>query len=321
MHIGLIGLGKMGQGLASRIINGGGKCTAYDNSDSACKAAASLGVKTVSKLEELVENLKVPRTIWLMLPHEHLDAVILELIPLLEAGDTLIDGGNSYYKQSIHRATQLEEADMHFIDVGTSGGIEGKKKGYCLMIGGDRHIVEDHETLFAILAGVRVSSSDRSTETTPQTGDFLYCGRHGAGHFVKMVHNGIEYGLMAAYAEGFGLLDAAQNTENRLPNSNVKLVANPGDIAELWRHGSIIRSMLLDLAAKGYQQDPELSNSSEKVSDSGEGRWALQTATELGVPANILAGALFDRFRSQGKASQGDRLQSSMRYLFGGHDE
>lgn len=317
MHIGMIGLGKMGLGLVTRLVKAGHSCAAFDYVADARQAADAAGVTTYPSLPELVSGLPAPRTVWLMVPHQNVDEVIGELRQLLDEGDTIIDGGNSHYKDTLRRALLLEEDGLHFIDVGTSGGVAGQKLGYCLMAGGDKSVVERHHPLFSALAG------DEPAKPGGQTGGFLYCGGNGAGHFVKMVHNGIEYGLMAAYAEGFGLLHAVGelNSDDISSGSQPVLEASPGDVAELWQNGSIVRSLLLDLAAEGYRRDPELSMSSDKVSDSGEGRWALQAATELGVPANVLAGALFDRFRSQGKASHGDRLQSAMRYLFGGHED
>jgi 6-phosphogluconate dehydrogenase len=330
MRIGMIGLGRMGANMVRRLLNGGHECVVYDRSAEAVKASVSQGARGAGSLAELVAGLTAPRAVWIMVPAAIVDSVIAELRPLLKSGDTLIDGGNSHYHDDIRRAKKLrDEAGVHYLDVGTSGGVLGLEEGYCLMIGGDEAAFKALEPIFATLSpgGRRPQGKDESAAKM----GYVHCGASGAGHFVKMVHNGIEYGLMAAYAEGLNILkhaDAgmhkAEADAETAPINNPELYQyqlDIGAIAEVWRHGSIISSRLLDLTALALAQDPKLQQFGGRVSDSGEGRWTVQAAIEVGVPAFVLSAALYSRFESQGRAEYADKLLSAMRLGFGGHLE
>src|SRR5689334_7334088 len=325
MQLGMIGLGRMGANMVRRLQKGGHACVAYDRSVDAVKNVAADGAQGVATLRDLVAALKPPRAIWIMVPASVVDSVIAELRPLLQKGDILIDGGNSHYHEDIRRADALQPAGIHYIDVGTSGGVLGFEHGFCLMIGGEPQTVKSLDPIFATLA------PGGGAAGSPAANGYLHCGPHGAGHFVKMVHNGIEYGLMAAYAEGLNLLAHADaGLESREADAETAPLSNPrlyqykldiGAIAEVWRHGSIISSRLLDLTAAGLAADPQLRQFGGRVSDSGEGRWTVQAAIDVGVPANVLSAALYSRFESRGQAEFADKLLSSMRLGFGGHLE
>ena len=342
MRIGMVGLGRMGANMVRRLLKGGHECVAHDRSPEAVQAAAAAGARAAQSLGELVSALPAPRAVWLMVPAATVDSVLAELRPLLQAGDIVIDGGNSHYHDDIRRAEQLRPLGIHCIDVGTSGGVLGFEQGYCLMIGGEADVVASLEPIFATLSpGGRMPAAARPGAAAPggQAGQqsssaamgYLYCGPHGAGHFVKMVHNGIEYGLMAAYAEGLNLLahaDAglqkAETDAETTPLADPRLFQyqlDVGAIAELWRHGSIISSRLLDLTAAALAKDSKLQRFGGRVSDSGEGRWTVQAAIEVGVPAYVLSAALYSRFESRGRAEFADKLLSAMRLGFGGHLE
>jgi len=316
--------------MVRRLLNGGHECVVYDRSAEAVKASVAQGARGASSLAELVAGLTAPRAVWIMVPAAIVDGVIAELRPLLKSGDTLIDGGNSHYHDDIRRAKKLrDEAGVHYLDVGTSGGVLGLEQGYCLMIGGDEEAFKTFEPIFATLSPGGRKPQGKG-ETAANMG-YVHCGVSGAGHFVKMVHNGIEYGLMAAYAEGLNILkhaDAglhkAEADAETAPINNPELYQyqlDVGAIAEVWRHGSIISSRLLDLTALALAQDPKLQQFGGRVSDSGEGRWTVQAAIEVGVPAFVLSAALYSRFESQGRAEYADKLLSAMRLGFGGHLE
>jgi 6-phosphogluconate dehydrogenase len=330
MVIGMIGLGRMGANMVRRLLKGGHECVVYDRSAEAVKASIAQGARGAGSLTELVAGLSPPRAVWVMVPAGIVDSVIAELRPLLESGDILIDGGNSHYHEDIRRARKLrEEAGIHYVDVGTSGGVLGFDQGYCLMIGGDPAAFRTLEPVFATLSpGGKVPEGKGQTAASM---GYLHCGPSGAGHFVKMVHNGIEYGLMAAYAEGLNVLKHADAGLHRgevdaetAPLNNPDLYQyelDIGAIAEVWRHGSIISSRLLDLTAEALANDSSLRQFGGRVSDSGEGRWTVQAAIEVGVPAHVLSAALYARFESQGRAEYADKLLSAMRLGFGGHLE
>jgi len=329
MRIGMIGLGRMGANMVRRLLNGGHECVVYDRSTDAVKASVAQGARGAGSLAELVAGLSAPRAVWIMVPAAIVDSVIAELRPLLKSGDILIDGGNSHYHEDIRRAKALrEESGIHYVDVGTSGGVLGLEEGYCLMIGGDETAFKTLEPIFATLSpGGR---KPEGKETMAAMG-YLRCGASGAGHFVKMVHNGIEYGLMAAYAEGLNILkhadaglhkaDVDAETAPLSDPDLYKYEIDTGAVAEVWRHGSIISSRLLDLTAAALANDSQLKQFGGRVSDSGEGRWTVQAAIEVGVPAFVLSAALYSRFDSQGRAEYADKLLSAMRLGFGGHLE
>ena len=334
MRIGMIGLGRMGANMVRRLIRGGHECVAYDRSREAVQAVAKDGAIGANSFSELVRALTPPRAVWIMVPAALVDSVIGELRPLLASGDILIDGGNSHYQDDIRRAEELRPAGLHYVDAGTSGGVLGLEQGYCLMIGAEPAVFGTLEPIFATLApgGRRPQSSGgRSAAHATAEMGYLHCGSNGAGHFVKMVHNGIEYGVMAAYAEGLNLLqhaDAGLKREDAdaetAPLSNPRLFQYRLDIAavaEVWRHGSIISSRLLDLTAEALAADPALGQFGGRVSDSGEGRWTVQAAVEVGVPAHVLSAALYSRFESRGRSEYADKLLSAMRLGFGGHLE
>lgn len=334
MQIGMIGLGRMGANMVRRLQRAGHACVVYDRNPEAVQALAAEGMTGAQSVADFVGKLSVPRAVWLMLPAAVVDAAIAELVPLLAPGDILIDGGNSYYKDDIARAQQLAASGIEYVDVGVSGGTWGLERGYCQMIGGQPKAVEHLQPIFAALApGVATAPRTEGCDGTPSTAEegYLHCGQAGAGHFVKMVHNGIEYGMMAAYAEGFNLLRHANvGGAAREVNAETTPLREPdvfrydidvAEVAELWRRGSVVGSWLLDLAAHALQDDPALEKFGGKVSDSGEGRWTSIAAIESGTPAPVLTAALFDRFNSRGEADYGNKLLSALRYEFGGHQE
>jgi 6-phosphogluconate dehydrogenase len=334
MQLGMIGLGRMGANMARRLMGAGHECVVYDLSAESVAALAREGAEGASSLEEFVGKLSKPRAVWLMVPAAVVDRSLASLAPLLEEGDTVIDGGNSYYRDDIRRARELRERGIHYVDVGTSGGVWGAERGYCLMIGGEREAVARLDTVFDALApGAGDITRTKGRESAGSTAErgYLHCGPNGAGHFVKMVHNGIEYGLMAAYAEGLNILKNA-NTGKRehAADAETTPLREPeayqydfdlADIAEVWRRGSVIASWLLDLTAGALFEDPELKAFGGRVSDSGEGRWTILAAVDEGVPAHVLSAALFDRFESRGEAEFANRILSAMRFQFGGHHE
>jgi 6-phosphogluconate dehydrogenase len=334
MRIGMVGLGRMGANMVRRLLKGGHEVVAFDNSADAVKASVAQGAKGANTLADLVGDLSGPRVVWVMVPASVVDTVISQLRPLLKKGDVIIDGGNSNYHDDIRRAEELQPAGIHYVDVGTSGGVLGFEHGFSLMIGGEKAVVSSIEPIFATLSpgGKLPTKKDPTTPADGQAGmGYLHCGPVGSGHFVKMVHNGIEYGIMAAYAEGLNILkhaDAGLQTRESdaetAPLSNPKYFQYNLDIAaisEVWRHGSIISSRLLDLTAEALAKSPKLEEFGGRVSDSGEGRWTVQAAIEIGVPANVLSAALYSRFESRGRAEYADKLLSAMRLGFGGHHE
>ena len=338
MRIAMVGLGRMGAGMVRRLIKGGHECVAYDNSAEAVKALVADGAKGAKTLAELVEGLSAPRVVWVMVPASVVDSVIAQLRKLLKRGDVIIDGGNSNYHDDIRRAEELQADGIHYVDVGTSGGVLGLEQGFSLMIGGEKEVVASIEPVFATLSpGGRLPDRSRGSGAgaSPAQGQagmgYLHCGPVGAGHFVKMVHNGIEYGIMAAYGEGLNILKHANAGKltrevdaETAPLSDPKYFQYDLDlpaISEVWRHGSIISSRLLDLTAEALAASPQLQEFGGRVSDSGEGRWTVQAAVEVGVPAYVLSAALFSRFESRGRAEFADKLLSAMRLGFGGHHE
>jgi 6-phosphogluconate dehydrogenase len=334
MQLGMIGLGRMGANMVRRLLKGGHKCVVFDRGPKAVKELGKEGAVGTSSLQDLIKKLEKPRAIWLMIPAAVVDNAIGDLLPHLEKGDILIDGGNSYYVDDIRRAKELAPKGIHYVDVGTSGGVWGLERGYCMMIGGEPRIVRHLDPIFATLApGIgdipRTPGREKVGGTAEQ--GYLHCGPNGAGHFVKMVHNGIEYGIMAAYAEGLGVLRAAnvgkrkdeidaETTPLRDPE-HYQYDLNLPDVAEVWRRGSVIASWLLDLTATALLEDPALSGFAGRVSDSGEGRWTIKAAIDEAVPVPVLATALYERFSSRGEAEFQNRLLSAMRYEFGGHLE
>jgi len=330
-QIGFIGLGRMGANMVRRVTAAGFKCVAFDANTAAVQALQGPGVTGAASLKEFVAKLPAPRVIWLMLPAAVVDQELTNLRPLLSAGDTVIDGGNSYYRDDLRRGADLAKSGIHYLDVGTSGGIAGGENGYCLMIGGEKAAVDLLEPLFAALApGGDTSYPNPDGHGTAGRG-YLHCGTYGAGHFVKMIHNGIEYGVMAAYAEGFNILRNADiGTRPREKDAETTPLQHPehyaydfdvAQIAEVWRHGSVVRSWLLDLTARALSEDASLAAFAGRVSDSGEGRWTVAAAVDEGVPAPVITAALYSRFESRGNADYGDRLLSAMRKQFGGHVE
>ncbi|HSN71322.1 MAG TPA: decarboxylating 6-phosphogluconate dehydrogenase [Steroidobacteraceae bacterium] len=334
MQLGMIGLGRMGANMVRRLMRGGVECVAYDRDPEAVAQLEREGATGAASLEEFVGKLERPRAVWLMVPAGIVDRVIADVAPLLEADDVLIDGGNSYYVDDIRRARDLSSQRIHYVDVGTSGGVFGLDRGYCLMIGGEPEVVERLDKVFAVLApgtGDIPRTPGRSGEPVTAEQGYLHCGASGAGHFVKMVHNGIEYGIMAAYAEGFALLEAAgiglrtgeidaETTPLREPE-HFQYDIDTAAVAELWRRGSVITSWLLDLTATALVEDPALAHYAGRVSDSGEGRWTIKAAVDAAVPAPVLTTALYQRFNSRGEADFQNRLLSAMRFHFGGHVE
>jgi 6-phosphogluconate dehydrogenase len=335
MQLGMIGLGRMGANMVRRIMSRGHGCVVFDRSPQAISELVQNGAHGAASPADLVKKLSQPRAIWLMVPAAVVDQTISELLPNLEPGDILIDGGNSYYIDDIRRANELAASKIHYVDVGTSGGVWGLERGYCMMIGGGNEIVRHLDPLFVALAPgtgdiPRTAGRARFDGTAEQ--GYLHCGPSGAGHFVKMVHNGIEYGVMSAYAEGLGILRSANvgKLAGQAADAETSPLRNPEhyqyelnlrDITEVWRRGSVIASWLLDLTAAALVQDPALSNFAGRVSDSGEGRWTIKAAIDEAVPAPVLTSALYERFSSRGDAEFADKLLSAMRYQFGGHLE
>jgi 6-phosphogluconate dehydrogenase len=324
----------MGANMVRRLIAGKHECVVFDVSAQAVTGLAKEGAVGSSSLADFVQKLSKPRAVWLMVPAAIVDKTIADLLPHLEAGDICIDGGNSYYVDDIRRATELKEKKLHYVDVGTSGGVWGKDRGYCMMIGGEKEVVARLDPIFATLAPgrgdiPRTPGREKMDGTAEQ--GYLHCGPCGAGHFVKMVHNGIEYGLMAAYAEGLGILKNANiGGKEHAVDAETTPLRDPehyqfslplGEIAEVWRRGSVIASWLLDLTATSLVQDPELSKFAGKVSDSGEGRWTIKAAIDEAVPVPVLSAALYSRFSSRGEADFQNKVLSAMRFQFGGHIE
>jgi 6-phosphogluconate dehydrogenase len=334
MQIGMIGLGRMGANMARRLLKGGHQCAVFDRSPKAVQELVAEKAIGSSSLSEFVKKLTKPRAVWLMVPAAVVDETIANLLPLFETEDILIDGGNSYYIDDIRRAKELAQKGIHYVDVGTSGGVWGLERGYCMMIGGEQKIIKHLDPIFATLAPgagdiPRTPGREKAGGSAEQ--GYLHCGPNGAGHFVKMVHNGIEYGLMAAYAEGLGVLRAANvGKQNQEADAETTPLRNPEhyqydlnlpDIAEVWRRGSVIASWLLDLTASALVADPALSKFAGRVSDSGEGRWTITAGIDEAVPVPVLSAALYQRFSSRGEADFADKLLSAMRYEFGGHLE
>jgi 6-phosphogluconate dehydrogenase len=334
MQIGMIGLGRMGANMVRRLLSGGHDCVVFDMSAKAVDELVHEKATGAASLSDLVKKLQKPRAVWLMVPAAVVDQSIARLVPLLEAGDTIIDGGNSYYIDDIRRAKELSADSIHYVDVGTSGGVWGLERGYCMMIGGEGEVVQRLDPIFRRLApgvgDVPRTPGREKIDGTAESG-YLHCGPNGAGHFVKMVHNGIEYGVMAAYAEGLAILREAnagkkqtavdaETTPLRHPE-HYQYELNLRDVAEVWRRGSVVASWLLDLTAAALVEDPALAKFAGRVSDSGEGRWTINAAIDEGVPAPVLSTALYQRFTSRGESEYADKLLSAMRYQFGGHIE
>ncbi|MCH5373241.1 MAG: decarboxylating 6-phosphogluconate dehydrogenase [Planctomycetes bacterium] len=334
MQIGVIGLGRMGANIVRRLLKDGHQCVVYDRSPEAISELVKEHAEGASSLEELVGKLEHPRSLWMMVPTAAVDSVISELAPLLDRGDLLIDGGNSYYVDDIRRSKELEPKGIQYVDVGTSGGVWGLERGYCMMIGGEADAVSHLDPIFKTLApGIGDITRTPGRENIGGTAEqgYLRCGSNGAGHFVKMVHNGIEYGVMAAYAEGFAVLQEAdigkrssdinaETTPLRSPE-HYQFELNLRDIAEVWRRGTVIASWLLDLTATALTKDPELGKFAGRVSDSGEGRWTIKAAIDEAVPVPVITTALYERFSSRGDDEFQDKLLSAMRFEFGGHLE
>ena len=334
MQLGMVGLGRMGGNMVRRLLRAGHECVIFDLDPKAVRTLAGEGATGADSLEAIIRALRPPRAIWIMVPAAVVDATLDTIQPLLDPGDILIDGGNTYYIDDIRRARELAEVGLHYVDVGTSGGVHGLERGYCLMIGGDHVAVQRLDPVFRSLApgvgGIPPAPGREGRRGTAENG-YLHCGPPGAGHFVKMVHNGIEYGLMAAYAEGFNILKHADIGDfSREADAETTPLRHPehfqyrldlADIAELWRRGSVVTSWLLDLTAKALAASPELGEFSGRVSDSGEGRWTINAAIEQGTPAPVLSAALFQRFASRGDDAFACKLVSAMRYHFGGHRE
>jgi 6-phosphogluconate dehydrogenase len=334
MQLGMIGLGRMGANMVRRLLRGGHRCVVFNKTPKSVNELVQEKATGSASLQDLVTKLEKPRTIWLMVPAAAVDETIAGLLPHLEAEDILVDGGNSYYVDDIRRAQELAPKRIHYVDVGTSGGVWGLERGYCMMIGGETSVVTHLDAIFSTLApgagDVPRTPGREKFDGTAEQG-YLHCGPNGAGHFVKMVHNGIEYGLMAAYAEGLGILhDANVGKEQHAIDAETTPLRDPEhyqydlnlrDIAEVWRRGSVIASWLLDLTAASLVKDPTLSQFAGRVSDSGEGRWTIKAAIDEAVPAPVLSAALYQRFASRGEADYQDKLLSAMRYGFGGHLE
>lgn len=335
MQLGMVGLGRMGANLVRRLMGAGHQCVVYDVNPDAVRTLEVEGAAGASSLEELAAKLAAPRAVWVMVPAAHTGDTVERLAAVLSPGDTIIDGGNSYYRDDIERSASMAERGLSYLDVGTSGGIFGLERGYCLMIGGDKSAVERLDPIFrAIAPGVDAAprTAGRSGEPSPAEHGYLHCGPSGAGHFVKMVHNGIEYGVMAAYAEGLAILQRANigSQGQSATDAETAPLAHPEyyrydidttEVTELWRRGSVISSWLLDLTAHALLKDPGLGSFAGRVSDSGEGRWTVMAAIDEAVPAHVLTAALFERFSSRGEADFADRVLSAMRKEFGGHDE
>jgi 6-phosphogluconate dehydrogenase len=334
MQLGMIGLGRMGANMVRRLMKAGHECVVFDMSPASVQALAKEGAKGGSSLDDFIGKLKQPRAIWLMVPAAVVDSTLEQLTPKLQKDDIIIDGGNSYYIDDIRRGKELAPKGIHYVDVGTSGGVWGLERGYCMMIGGEQATVQRLDPIFKSLAPGRGDiARTPGREKVPGTAEegYLHCGPSGAGHFVKMVHNGIEYGVMAAYAEGLNILhhanvgkvkqtEDAETTPLRSPEHYMYDINLP-DVTEVWRRGSVIASWLLDLTAIALIKSPALSDFSGRVSDSGEGRWTIQAAIEEGTPAPVLTSALFERFTSRGESDFANKLLSAMRFEFGGHHE
>ena len=334
MQLGMIGLGRMGGNMVRRLMRGGHRCVVYNRTPQQVEELAAEGATGAASLEELVRKLAAPRAIWLMVPAAAVDATIEGLVPHLGKDDVVIDGGNSYYVDDLRRAEELAKKGIHYVDVGTSGGVWGLERGYCMMIGGAPEVVRRLDPLFATLApgpgDIPRTAGREKTKGTAEQG-YLHCGPNGGGHFVKMVHNGIEYGIMAAYAEGMGILRAADvGKDDHAVDAETTPLRDPAhyrydfdlpEIAEVWRRGSVIASWLLDLTASALIKDPALSKFGGRVSDSGEGRWTIKAAVDEAVPAPVLTAALYERFASRGEADFQNKLLSAMRFEFGGHVE
>jgi 6-phosphogluconate dehydrogenase len=334
MQLGMVGLGRMGANMVRRLIRGGHECVVFDRSPKVVQSLVAEKATGALDFPDMVKTLEPPRAIWLMVPAAVVDESISKIAPLLEAGDILIDGGNSYYIDDIRRAGELGPKGIHYVDVGTSGGVWGLERGYCMMIGGEKHVVERLDPIFRTLApgegDIPRTPGREKLSGTAELG-YLHCGNNGAGHFVKMVHNGIEYGVMAAYAEGLGILrDANIGKQTGAIDAETTPLPHPEhyqydfdlrDIAEVWRRGSVIASWLLDLTAASLAEDPTLAKFAGRVSDSGEGRWTIKAAIDEAVPAPVLTAALYERFSSRGEAEFADKLLSAMRFQFGGHLE
>ena len=334
MQLGMIGLGRMGANLVRRLMRDGHECVVYDVNADAVKELAGEGAVGATTLEELVGKLTKPRAAWIMVPAAVVDSTLEQLVPLLDADDIVIDGGNSYYHDDLRRARDLAEKKIHYVDVGTSGGVFGLERGFCLMIGGEDGIVQHLDPIFRSIApGVDAAprTPGRTGEPSSAEHGYLHCGPNGAGHFVKMVHNGIEYGVMAAYAEGLNILRHANvGKQQQAVDAETAPLRNPelyqydlnlADVTEVWRRGSVIASWLLDLTAHSFSQSPDLAGFEGRVSDSGEGRWTILASVDTGAPAPVLATALYERFISRGEADFADKILSAMRKEFGGHDE
>jgi 6-phosphogluconate dehydrogenase len=331
MQIGMMGLGRMGANMVRRLMKDGHDCVVYDINPAAVAALASEGATGANALEDFVGKLSKPACIWLMLPAAITGRIADQVAALMQPGDIIIDGGNSHYQDAVDIAGKLASRDISFVDVGTSGGVWGLERGYCLMIGGPVAAVRHLDPIFASLAPGAGASTPHAADRDTAPFGYLHCGPSGAGHFVKMIHNGIEYGMMAAYAEGINILKAANaGKRQREADAETSPLKNPeyyqfdidlAAVTEVWRHGSVIGSWLLDLTAGVLKDDPALANFGGRVSDSGEGRWTLKAAIDTGVPAPVLSSALFDRFSSQGESEFADKLLSAMRFAFGGHVE
>ena len=334
MQIGMIGLGRMGANMVRRLLRAGHECVVFDTSPAAVAGLVAEKAVGSASLPELVRKLSRPRAVWMMVPAAVVDRTIVDLVPVLEKGDILVDGGNSCYVDDIRRARELAPLGIHYVDVGTSGGVWGLERGYCQMIGGEPEVVKRLDPIFASLApgaGDAPRTPGRTGEPGPAERGYLHCGPSGGGHFVKMVHNGIEYGLMAAYAEGLNVLRGAGiGRHAQAADAETTPLRDPdhyqydfalSDVAEVWRRGSVIGSWLLDLTAGALAKDPALSGYAGRVSDSGEGRWTIQAAIDEGVPTPVLTSALYERFSSRGQADFADRVLSAMRHAFGGHEE
>ena len=334
MQIGMIGLGRMGASMVTRLLRDGHDCVVHDRAPEGIARLVALGATGAASLQQFVDLLKAPRAVWLMVPAAAVDALLEQLTPLLQPNDIVIDGGNSHYHDDLRRAAALSDSSIEHVDVGTSGGVVGLDRGYCLMIGGDTEVVQHLAPVFATLApgaGSAAATPGRHAGQSTADQGWLHCGPHGAGHFVKMVHNGIEYGVMAAYAEGLNILHHAnvglrdhavdaETTPLRQP-AHYQFEMDLPEIAEVWRRGSVIGSWLLDLTAAALAADPKLAGYEGRVSDSGEGRWTVQAAIDEAVPAPVLSAALYARFSSRGEADFANRVQSAMRHEFGGHVE
>ena len=334
MQLGMLGLGRMGANIVRRLMKAGHECVVYDSTPDAVSQLADEGATGADDLGDFVSKLAAPRAIWLMVPAAVVDSLIDDLADRLQPGDIIIDGGNSYYQDDIARAAKLSDKGLHYVDIGTSGGVWGVERGYCLMIGGETDIVEHLDPLLQSMApgvGDIERTPGRQGEPSRSEQGYLHCGPNGAGHFVKMVHNGIEYGMMAAYAEGMNILKHANiGKHSHAVDAETSPLRNPehyqydidtAEVAEVWRRGSVVASWLLDLTAIALKENPDLSDFSGRVSDSGEGRWTSIAAIETGTSAHVLTAALFNRFTSQGETDFADRLLSAMRYQFGGHHE